>query len=204
MKYYTIYKTVNKINGKIYIGKHQCEDPFDDYIGSGILLQNAINKHGINNFEKTVLYIFDNEKEMNDKEIDIVNEEFVLREDTYNIALGGQGGKLIPFKYKLNLSEDERNRRSKQSINIHTGSKRSIETKEKMKISQTGKTKSDITKKKTSESLIGKTKSDITKKKLSESIKKSLPTYICDVCGKEGKGNTMKLYHFENCKNMLS
>jgi hypothetical protein len=133
--------------------------------------------------KKTVLYIFNNEKEMNQKEREIVNEEFTLREDTYNIALGGQGGKLIPFKYKLNLSEDERNRRSKQTIAVHTGSKRSLKTKDKMRISQTGKTKSDISKKKTS-----------------ESVKKSLPTYVCDICNKEGKGNAMKLYHFENCK----
>jgi hypothetical protein len=171
----------------MYVGKHQCNDPYDDYIGSGLLLQKAIKKYGIENFEKTVLYIFDNEKEMNDAEINIVNEEFVLREDTYNIGLGGQGGKLIPFKYSLNLSEDERNRRSKQTIAIHTGSKRSLKTKQKMSVSQ-----------------IGKTKSDITKKKTSESIKKSLPTYVCDICNKEGKGNTMKLYHFENCKYKFS
>ena len=183
MKYYTIYKTVNKINDKIYIGKHQCDDPFDDYIGSGLLLKNAINKHGIDNFEKTVLYIFDNELEMNNKEIDIVNEEFILREDTYNIALGGQGGKLLPYKYSLKLSEDERIKRSKQTILIHSGSKRSLKTKEKMAASQ-----------------IGKIKSSKVKDKISQSVKDSMPVYICPICNKTGKGNTMKLYHFENCK----
>lgn len=33
--YYTIYKTTNLINGKIYIGKHQTKDPYDSYLGSG-------------------------------------------------------------------------------------------------------------------------------------------------------------------------
>jgi hypothetical protein len=52
MKYYTIYKTVNKLDGKMYIGQHICDDPYDNYLGSGLLLQRAINKHGIENFEK--------------------------------------------------------------------------------------------------------------------------------------------------------
>ena len=33
--FYTIYKITNKINGKIYIGKHQTKDPYDLYYGSG-------------------------------------------------------------------------------------------------------------------------------------------------------------------------
>lgn len=171
------------MNGKIYIGKHQCDNPFEDYIGSGLLLQNAINKHGLENFEKTVLYIFDNEKEMNQKEIEIVNEEFILREDTYNIALGGQGGRLTPYRYKLDLSEAERIRRSKQTIDVHTGRKRSVETKEKMRMSQ-----------------LGKTKSLDERNKIREGVINSMPSYICPVCNKTGKGGAMKAYHFDNCK----
>ena len=44
--FYTIYLTVNKINGKKYIGKHVTEDPYDSYLGSGIVLSNAIKKYG--------------------------------------------------------------------------------------------------------------------------------------------------------------
>jgi hypothetical protein len=183
MIYYTVYKITNKIDGKIYIGKHQTKDINDEYMGSGKRLLYAIKKYGMQNFTKEILFIFDNKEAMDRKEFEIVNSEFVMREDTYNIALGGQGGKLFPHKYTLNLSEEERNRRSIQTVNVHTGSKRSKETKEKMRKSQTGKTKSEST-----------------KLKIRESLRKSLPTYICDVCNKEGKGNTMKIYHFENCK----
>ena len=90
--FYTIYKITNKINGKIYIGKHQTKDLDDGYMGSGKHLKHAQNKYGIENFEKEILFQFDNEAEMNAKEAELVNEEFVLREDTYNICVGGQGG----------------------------------------------------------------------------------------------------------------
>jgi hypothetical protein len=90
--FYTIYKTTNKINGKIYIGKHQTKNLDDDYIGSGKHLWNAIKKHGIENFEKEILFVFDNEPEMNAKEAELVTEKFVLENTNYNICPGGQGG----------------------------------------------------------------------------------------------------------------
>lgn len=90
--FYTIYKITNKINGKIYIGKHQTKDLNDGYMGSGKHLRNAIMKHGIENFEKKILFQFDNEIEMNSKEAELVTEEFCLRDDTYNLCPGGKGG----------------------------------------------------------------------------------------------------------------
>ena len=89
---YTIYKITNKVNNKIYIGKHQTKDPNDGYMGSGKMLRRAQKKYGIENFIKEILYIFDTEDEMNAKEKELVTEEFCLREDTYNICIGGQGG----------------------------------------------------------------------------------------------------------------
>lgn len=42
-----IYQTTNLINGKIYIGQHECStDEFDGYFGSGMYLQRAIKKEG--------------------------------------------------------------------------------------------------------------------------------------------------------------
>lgn len=90
--HFIIYKTTNTTNGKIYIGKHKTSNLDDGYVGSGKNLKHAIAKYGIENFTKEVLFIFDNEAEMNSKEAEIVNEEFILREDTYNICIGGQGG----------------------------------------------------------------------------------------------------------------
>jgi hypothetical protein len=89
---YTIYQITNSINGKIYIGKHQTDNIDDGYMGSGKNLKRAIKKYGIKNFVKKILYVFDSEEEMNYKEAELVTEEFCLREDTYNICVGGQGG----------------------------------------------------------------------------------------------------------------
>lgn len=90
--YYIIYKTTNTINNNIYSGKHKTENLEDGYVGSGLSLRAAIKKHGIENFKKEILHIFDTEEEMNAKEAELVSEEFVARRDTYNIAVGGQGG----------------------------------------------------------------------------------------------------------------
>jgi hypothetical protein len=89
---YTIYQITNKINRKIYIGKHQTKDLNDGYMGSGKHLRRAIEKYGIENFEKEILFQFDNENEMNEKEAELVTEEFCLREYTYNLCPGGKGG----------------------------------------------------------------------------------------------------------------
>ena len=90
--FYYMYQIENKCNGKIYIGVHSTTDLSDGYMGSGILLKNAILKYGINNFEKTILDFFSTQEEAYKAEAAIVNPEFILRKDVYNIVEGGQGG----------------------------------------------------------------------------------------------------------------
>lgn len=86
--YYTVYKTTNLINNKIYIGVHKTKCPQDSYLGSGSRLKLAIKKYGKENFKKEILYIFKTEKEMIDKEIELVNYKFLKRSDIYNIKIG--------------------------------------------------------------------------------------------------------------------
>ena len=80
------------MDGKIYIGKHQTLNLNDGYLGSGLKLQRAIKKHGVENFTKEILFIFETEVEMNEMEAELVTEEFCLREDGYNMCPGGKGG----------------------------------------------------------------------------------------------------------------
>ena len=47
--FYIVYKTINLVNNKFYIGKHnQKIDPyqFDGYYGSGSQIINAVKKYG--------------------------------------------------------------------------------------------------------------------------------------------------------------
>jgi hypothetical protein len=86
---YIVYKIINKINDKIYIGCHKTENINDDYMGSGKLIKKAIEKYGLENFNKLVLYNFDNKSDMLKKEAELVNREFIKRNDVYNLIEGG-------------------------------------------------------------------------------------------------------------------
>lgn len=61
-------------------------------MGSGLIIKRAIKKYGVENFEKTIIHTCSSKEEMNKKEAELVNEEFLSRNDVYNIKLGGNGG----------------------------------------------------------------------------------------------------------------
>jgi hypothetical protein len=93
--YHLVYLTTNLVNNKIYVGKHSTWKLEDGYLGSGISLQNAINKYGKHNFKRNILYYCLSEQEAFDIESNIVCSEFVKRKTTYNQISGGAGGDKI-------------------------------------------------------------------------------------------------------------
>ena len=70
---------------------HQTGNLDDGYLGSGKILRHAIAKYGSENFKRDILFVFDNEQEMREKEKEIVTEEFVELETNYNLNVGGKG-----------------------------------------------------------------------------------------------------------------
>lgn len=111
---HTIYKITNLINNKIYIGKHSFLDFDDEYMGSGKYIKRAIKKYGKENFKREILYILETSEDAYKKEKEIVNEDFILRKDTYNLIVGGDSFEAINSNIEL---RQKKNRKAALSMN---------------------------------------------------------------------------------------
>ena len=222
--FHIIYKTTNTVNNKFYIGYHYQEaDPymFDGYWGSGTTLIKAIKKHGSNNFYRETLFVFDNKTVALEKELEMVNESFIKRPDTYNITLGGgkppsHAGEVKSTNHKKKIGDSQRGKvisestRQKISKTL-TGrklEKRKPEHAEKIAQALRGRNHTDSAKQKMSANhwdctgnnnpCYGKTGSNHpaygTKRQL----------LICPACSIAVPANVAKRWHFENCKSTNS
>jgi hypothetical protein len=108
MTYYIIYETTNLINGKKYRGAHITELLDDGYFGSGVQIKLAIEKYGKSNFSRDILYFAFDFDAMWQAERLLVDEVWVSRDDTYNLALGGR----IPNRKGLPMSETAKEKRA--------------------------------------------------------------------------------------------
>lgn len=101
---YIVYLTKNVVNNKIYVGVHKTENPyiFDGYLGNGVSIKDqsklkhpkepfhyALKKYGLKNFKRSTIKVFDTLEEALKLEKYIVDEDFIKRIDTYNVAIGG-------------------------------------------------------------------------------------------------------------------
>ena len=116
---YIVYLTTNTKNGKVYVGVHKTEDSnkFDGYLGCGVNINKpssifnpstpfhyAVKKYGFNAFKRVTIKEFENIQDALDLESYIVDENFIKRNDTYNITLGGGLPPLlnkITYQYSL-------------------------------------------------------------------------------------------------------
>lgn len=127
-----IYKTINLINGKIYIGQDSKNNP--EYLGSGLLLKRAIEKYGVENFEKEIICECDSKKSLNESEIFWIRELSGVT-NGYNLTLGGSGGDTYSNNPNLELIK----KKFKGELNPFFNKQHSIDSKIKMSNSQKGR-----------------------------------------------------------------
>ena len=107
---YIVYKTINLVNKKVYIGVHRTNNPdiFDGYLGCGLTTRSvnyykksnipfhrAVIKYGIQNFVRNTLKVFDNMDDALLYEAKIVTDDFIKSQHTYNATPGGGAPPLL-------------------------------------------------------------------------------------------------------------
>lgn len=124
-----LYQTTNLTNSKIYVGVHKLADTSRSrrYLGSGDRLKAAIKKYGRKNFTRITLAEFSCSEDAYLAEAEMVTQEFINREDTYNISLGGREGRPLTPESKAKIGS------------AHKGKLVSEETRRKLSIANKGK-----------------------------------------------------------------
>jgi len=148
--YHIIYKITNLLNDKIYVGKqsYNTEVEYNNYFGGGKIIIRALKKHGVENFKKEILWFCSSSKGAYILESLIVNYEFILREDTYNLVPGGRGGTGKKHtditKKKLSKATSGKNNPMYNTLGGFINKKHSSATKKKMSESHKKLIKSDL------------------------------------------------------------
>lgn len=127
-----IYKTTNKLNGRIYIGKSAKEfNP--NYYGSGKILNRAIKKYGKENFFVEVIEYCNSIDELNEREIYWIST-FMNGYSVYNVAKGGTGGWTT-----MMYDEKQKSAYRKKLSDSRLGRVVSKETRDKLSLANKGR-----------------------------------------------------------------
>lgn len=171
-----IYKTINTINGKIYIGKACGRRVINGYLGSGLELTPDIIKYGVEKFRRITIDFPENRQDQNRKEIFWIAfyRKMLGRGSLYNISNGGGpgrhftsketrekisnklSGRIFTKEWRDKLSVSSKHRFKNKENHPWYRRKHSKETLEKMRDVQLGKYCSEETKNKMSISHKGK------------------------------------------------
>jgi hypothetical protein len=171
---YTIYKTTNCINGKIYIGQTIKNLEVSKYMGSGSYIGKSFLKYGKENFKREIIQtsiigIIESDKaEKYWIKYFNANDRLI----GYNLTEGGHGyqghNDNVSLETRIKIGEKSKGRilskESRLKISISKiGIKKSEETKLKMSKSQIGRIVSEETRYKISTSNKGRIINDVSK-----------------------------------------
>lgn len=221
--FYYLYEIKNTINNKIYVGVHQTKDINDGYMGSGTVVNNAYKKYGKEMFVKTILEYFDSREDMINREKEIVNEDFLLRDDIYNVRRGGTGGFDYINKNGLNINHIPRSDEFKKNLSErmkNDNPSRRQGAKERMskatkKVMERGTHPFlDSAKQRELSNRIrkdGRTKSEVSKETASRMVEDGTHSFLklnsekisCEHCGKIASYPNYKRWHGTKCRKGL-
>lgn len=182
-----IYKTINILNNKIYVGQDSKNNPY--YFGSGKIIKNIIKKYGKSILKKEILCECKSFEELDKMEIFYIKK---LKSNNpsigYNLTIGGSG-----------ISDEKKNKLRKASKKH----KHSKETIEKLKIINTGKNNFNWGKKRPDHVKIKNSKPVIAINKISHEIEKFISIRDCAKWLNVNSGNIMRVLKKErkSCKN---
>lgn len=126
--FYILYKTINVINQKEYIGIHKTTNLNDGYIGNGICshknaeykpntpFRRAVVKYGYNNFKREILKFCKSYDELLKEEEKIVSYEYINRKNTYNAQTGGINPLNIDAGVEFDITDNYGNRYQGKNI----------------------------------------------------------------------------------------
>lgn len=215
-RYGYVYKIINHINNKIYVGQHKGSTLDEHYWGSGRLIKKAINKEGLDMFSIEVLEWCSSKENLNDREkywidyLDAINPDI-----GYNLTTGGDGVK----GYVMSWETKDKIRLAK------IGFKHSDKTRQKIRESiirrggfrgernpNYGKRLNDDQRKLLSEKIkesdgmkdsprfSGHSHSEESKAKISESVKQRRFTMTCKICGEVFEARSNRSLYCDLCK----
>lgn len=136
-----VYRWTNVLNGKWYIGSH-CGSVNDGYVGSGVLFKQSVEKYGIENFTREILYEGENFRaeeqriltELNaakcSKSYNLINTS---SDNLNGICVSGDNHHMKRPEIAKKVSDAKK---GKFNSNGHLGLKHTEETKERMKESR--------------------------------------------------------------------
>lgn len=213
---YTLYRTTNVNNGKIYVGIHKTENPHDDYLGSGKLLKLAIRKYGRESFTKEILAEYSTLENAREAERAMVDSDFVSSTENYNLAVGGGlGGKDLNG---LTFAGNKHSPAARKKISLSARSRtHTPETRKKLRDNAWAKSNPEAhreaarrggQKPKTIEHRQALSRSlkewykTNPERKRDTSMSSARRVVKCPHCDKEGTLNNMTRWHFDNCKKI--